>query len=247
MLLKNCKKIIIINAGHHLKDSGAVSNGMVERDEVMKIRDLTIPKLKEQGFNVVSIPDNLDLRESIKMVNLNAKELYDGIALDIHFNHRGVLATNQRVGGTEVYSGTSILSRQMSGVISENIAKELGVPNRGYRPHTWAGCGSLGWITNTKCWSFVVECLYMDDTLDRMVLSNNGREKIAIGIVKAMCSLYDIPYVDYSKDIVEPIIKEKLSIINQLMAVVMGLLQKLIKLKSDQENRFLGGIYKLIK
>ncbi len=71
-VLNNTRKVIYLNAGHYNFDTGSVVKGIIERDEVKKIRDLTSKYLKEAGFEVVEVPDDLDLRRSIDFVNERA-------------------------------------------------------------------------------------------------------------------------------------------------------------------------------
>jgi N-acetylmuramoyl-L-alanine amidase len=214
--------------------------------EVMKIRDILVPMLKEQGFSVVEIPDNLTLRESIDMVNVHAKNLNDGLAIDIHLNAKGYSAGNLIVRGTEVYSGTSVSSTLIAKTLSRHIAAELGIPDRGYRPDTMSAAGSLGWIRQTNCWAALPECLYLDDPQDRGILLNyDGHTKAALGMAKAICELYDAPFLTKKEKPQEEEVVTLQKRVIELTMLVISLLQKLINLKSTQENRLLGAIYRL--
>lgn len=241
MILKDVNKTIFLNAGHHLNDPGHVNvGGLRENDQVRQIRDLTIEMLKFQGFKVESVPDNFNLRESIDLVNVLGKDLNSGLALDIHLNANG--SVNKIVNGTEIYSGTSLKSREIANILSKNIAKELGTSDSGYRPDTWTAAGSLGWVRQTNMWSCVVECCYMTDPRDLSLLMNGGHAKVAKGIAKGVCELYGLNFLE---DISEDEKLKEQNKIMELMLVVISLLQKLILLKSSKSNSLLGGIYKL--
>ena len=102
-------KTIILNAGHSFTDPGACYHGVKEADEVRKIRDLVVPFLR-QHFKVLEVPDDLDLKESIKWVNDVASELNDGLAFSIHLNACG----NCGARGAETYFyGTSKSSEKI--------------------------------------------------------------------------------------------------------------------------------------
>ena len=45
-------KIICIDAGHGGKDSGAVGNGLLEKDIVLNIAKILKAQLLEKGFNI---------------------------------------------------------------------------------------------------------------------------------------------------------------------------------------------------
>ena len=166
----SAKKVIYINAGHFKGDPGAsccpASSTLVERDEVMKIRDAAVKYLLIAGFDVKIVPDDLNLTNSVAFVNQTAKTENDGVALDIHLNN-----SKYGVRGTEVYSGDSVQEKSQAGILSETLSKTIGVPNRGYKSQTQSYLGSLMWINQVKCWSHIVECLYISNDEDRKALN----------------------------------------------------------------------------
>ena len=180
---------IIINSGHFSGDSGAVVEGVIEREENKKIRDALIPLLKD--FEVIQVPDNLNLRRSIDYTNLYVKGLEDGLAVDIHLNRDSGIKS-----GTEIYYfAGSQKSKDKAEVLSRNIAQTLGIPNNGAKPDTSSAVGELGWIRQVNCWSFVIEVLYMDNPLGRFgaiskFIKNQEYGMIAQGIangIKELC------------------------------------------------------------
>lgn len=212
------KKNIIINSGHWgnstAGDPGAIVEGFIERDENMKIRDAVVPLLKAEGFEVIVVPDSLNLKASIAFVNQNAKSLEDGLALDIHLNKdSGIL------GGAEVYFfAGSQKSKDKAEVLSRNIAQTIGVPNRGARPDTSSFVGSLGWVRYVNCWSFVIEVLYLDNALGAVsiLIRNKQYDLIARGICNGVKELFGMTELSPAPQDEEEVKK--------------GLLQRIIKL-----------------
>ena len=80
------KRTIFLNAGHDLySDRGVIYNGIIENEEVIKIRDILLPLLKEH-FEVYQVPDHFNLQKSVKWVNGGSKKASDGLALSLHIN-----------------------------------------------------------------------------------------------------------------------------------------------------------------
>lgn len=197
MILPNTKKHIIVNAGHyddpdtpHFDDPGAVANQVREAVEVMKIRDRVVPLLKQAGFEVSSVPDELDLRESIKWANEKAPTLNDALAIDIHLNY----LSNTSARGTESFYGKAETSKQIAEVLANNVAETLGVPNRGAKPDTQTAVGSLGWIRKTTMWASLIEVCFLTNPEDMKILhSADGYDKAARGIVNGVCEIFGVP------------------------------------------------------
>ena len=235
-LLSNTQKRIFVNSGHWDKDTGVVSKGIIERDEVKKIRDLVSKYLKENEFEVIEVPDTLDLRRSIDFVNTYVWEKDGGLALDIHLNWSGGMTTDVR--GVEVYSGDSLQEKAQANIISEIMANYMEIPNRGWKSQTDSAWGSLGWVSQVKCWSHVIECLYLSHPEDRKLIEQNEHIKIAKGIVAGVMRLYDAtprPSVLETHTILpidlEISLKNKMI---ELMSKVVELLKQLLKVKNKK-------------
>ena len=233
----------MVNAGHFIPtDKGAVcekcgfdNENLNEAELVMKIRDELVPMLKHNGFDVTSIPDDRNLRESIEIANVAAPKLNDGLLIDIHLNHH----QNPEIGGVEVYSGTSVMSAQISRVLSANIARVTHVKDRGYKPHTLANVGTLGWIAKTNAWAAVVECLYLSNKANRdFLLDPVGPKHVARGILAGICELYGVsplPFVPPARPELD---------LNKLQLLILELKIKVVNLwleilkKSNKLGKF---------
>lgn len=200
-ILSNVKKKIIVNAGHFLPtDKGFVCENcgfnnetLNEAELTIKIRDELLPMLKRNLFDVTSVPDDRNLRQSIDIANVAAPTLNDGLCMDIHLNSN----KNPDMRGVEMYSGTSPISAQISRVLSKNLAKIAQIPDRGYKPHTQAFVGSLGWIVQTNSWAVVAECAFLSNKDDRALLQRpDGPNLIAKGILYGILELYGMTPIE---------------------------------------------------
>lgn len=196
MILPKTKKHIIVNAGHyddpdtpHFDDPGAVANQVREAVEAMKIRDRVVTMLRQTGFEVSSVPDELDLRESIAWANKQAPRLDDALAIDIHLNYM----SDSRARGTESFYGQSDTSKKIAAALANGISESLGIPNRGAKPDTKTAVGSLGWIRKTTMWASLVEICFITNPDDIQALhAPGGYERAAQGIVNGVCEIFGV-------------------------------------------------------
>jgi len=180
---------IFLNAGHHLKDEGAIVNGFQENLINMAIRE----EVKKLLPNALYVPDELNLKESIKWVLARGIDK-TSICIDLHQNSH----PNASQRGVEAYYWQDPTTAEC---FSRNVAESVGLSNRGYFPDTQTAVGSLGWIRQLLARSVVLECGYLSNPYDRQILiSANGQRNIAKGIYNACVEL------GYPKDIItEPV------------------------------------------
>lgn len=178
---------IILNAGHDDKDPGAVT--LKEADEAKKIRDAAADALAKIGFEVILVPDDLDLKKSIAFANKAAPKLDDALCIDIHLNS----SSTKSVRGTEAFYGTSDKSKEIAASMSANVAKALGFKDRGAKPDTQSAVGSLGWIRQTKAWATLIEVAFITNADDmKMLRSEAGYRLAGQGIAAACAELFGI-------------------------------------------------------
>lgn len=178
-------KIIILNAGHNnADDCGAAANGTTEAEEAIKIRDKLVLLLK-QDFEVATVPDELNLRQSIKWVNNLYKHLDDGLAFSIHLNAGG------GQGAETFYYADNEISQGIAKTIVDRYCEITGFRNRGAKPDTATRHGRLGWIRDTNTWSCLIECCFIDTLEDIKKLQSNY-DKVAWAIYVGICAVYKI-------------------------------------------------------
>lgn len=181
------EKIIYLNAGHSEEDPGALSKHGVERDLNIVVRDLVVPLLEAQGFEVREVPDNLRLLPSILWVNTRAIKLNDGLAFAIHQNDNG------GEGAESYYYKQSRTSKLIAQRLIDAYCETTGLRNRGAKSSSNTRWGRLGWIEDTNCWATLIECGFMDNDRDMNFIIENF-DKVAEGIARGICAIYGIVY-----------------------------------------------------
>ena len=187
-------KTIILNAGHNnAADCGAAANGTTEAAEAIKIRD-KLASLLEQNFKVVLVPDELDLRQSIKWVNDQYKKLENGLAFSIHLNAGG------GTGSEIFYYADNEISQNIAKTIIDKYCEITGFRNRGAKADTTTRHKRLGWIRDTNTWSCLIEACFIDNIEDLKKLQNDY-DKVAFAMYSGICDVYKI---ESNKVITEP-------------------------------------------
>lgn len=189
---------IFIDSGHFDNDPGAVVGEHLERDINKDIRD----HLKDIMPYALFVPDDLNLKDTIKWINGQA-DVKD-IAVAIHLN-----ANNDKtIRGTECYY---YLSKELAKTLSFSVSQRLGIPNRGAKPDTQSFVGSLGFCRDIKCSSVVLEVGYMTNVLDLDKILKD-KERIAEGIYTALA----LP----AESVLEKKISEMQRVIDVLIAFI---------------------------
>ena len=152
---------LFINAGHSIEEHGAVYGVHSEGEITMRLRDVLVYELANRGFDVLTVPDSLKLVGSIEWVNRYANK-YEDVAVSVHFN----TSTIPQAGGTEVFYFIKEDTKEMASLVSKEIARSLGIRNRGAKPDTLSFPGSLGWLRNTKCRALLIEVCFLSNEGD---------------------------------------------------------------------------------
>jgi len=166
---------IILNNGHHINDSGAVHAEHEESELAMEL-GYAVKKELEKFVEVLFVPDNLNLRDSIKWVNERAEE--HDFAFSIHFNSHN----NSFVGGTEVYYSNA-REKELAITFVDEVVKATGFRNRGPRHDSATWVGSLGWLRKLKCDSVLLEVCYLTNNEDMTLYDT---QKATTGIINAV-------------------------------------------------------------
>lgn len=147
---------VILCAGHGGGDSGAVANGVTEAGQAIDIVNRTADHLRRDGqIEVIVVPHELGLVQSISWVNVRFKGPEDGLCLEIHKN-------SGAGNGVETwYFGGSAESARKAQAMQRELAALTGLPDRGIKPDTSNRFARLGWIRDTIPWALLLECGFM--------------------------------------------------------------------------------------
>lgn len=148
---------VILAAGHGGGDSGAVSRGTTEAAQAIDIVNRTAEYLRRDGrVEVVVVPHELGLVQTIGWINARYKNLEDGLALEIHKNSGG---------GTGVetwYYADDQESKRKADALQFDLARIAEMPNRGSKDERTNRWGQLGFVHDTNPWALLVECGFID-------------------------------------------------------------------------------------
>lgn len=98
--IKSKGKVVVVDAGHGGKDSGAVAGGKKEKDSVLSIALKLKKKLKAKGYKVYLTRDSdtfIELRDRTKLANKRKADIF----ISIHAN--AVSSSQSNLNGIETY------------------------------------------------------------------------------------------------------------------------------------------------
>lgn len=179
---------IFISAGHGgfesgTRDPGIVTGGTTEAQEMIALRDLIVPELTSRGFEVLAVPDDLSLTQSIDWIN--ARYRPNDVALEIHLG----AFNNPATRGATVYHIVSNDQRKAHAelLLLALLRRVPQLPSRGVRPDTQAGLGSLAFCRGIAGPSLLMEVGFLTNPDDRSLLQNRRRD-FALGIADGLAA-----------------------------------------------------------
>lgn len=188
-------KLIVVDAGHGGYDSGAPSyfnnRTYLEKDINLSVAKKLKAKLEDKGFEVV-MTRNTDVFVDLVPRSDRANNLDADFFVSIHQDS----FDNPNAKGTTAYYTTKVpdkgywakdryykfsKSREVAQKVVNNICSSIGTYSRGVIDQ------SLSVTRNTDMPSILVECGFISNYSDCMIISsNNGQDKIANAIANAI-------------------------------------------------------------
>lgn len=179
---------IFISAGHGGleftgSDPGVITAGTTEAQEMMLLRDQVIQELRSRGFQVLSVPDELSLGDTLGWINGRA-QLGD-VALELHAN----ASSNPSSRGATAYYITNNPDRKAHAdlLLLALLRRLPQLPNLGPKPDTSTGTGRLAFCRDAIVPSLLIEVCFLSNPDDRALLQNRRRD-IALGIADGLAS-----------------------------------------------------------
>ncbi|MGI0488773.1 N-acetylmuramoyl-L-alanine amidase family protein, partial [Pantanalinema rosaneae CENA516] len=177
---------IFISAGHGGQedgkvDPGAVVAGTTEAREMILTRDLIMAELQSRQMDVWSVPDDLSLEQTIAWINARARS--GDVALEIHAD----ASTTTSVRGSSVfYIAQNEERRKHAELLLIAVLRRVPqLPNRGTKPDTSTGTGSLAFCRQLIPASLLMEIGFLTNADDRALIQNR-RKEIATGIADGL-------------------------------------------------------------
>jgi hypothetical protein len=179
---------IFISAGHGgleggVRDVGARIGGTSEAQEMIALRDLIVPELRSRGYDVLSVPDDLNAAQSIDWINARVRP--GAVALEIHAEQ----FSNQATRGATVYHISNNRDRRdQAELILLALLKEVPeLPSRGVRPDTASATGRLAFCRETLCPAMLAEIAYLTNPKDFALLTER-RRNFAVGLANGLAA-----------------------------------------------------------
>lgn len=174
---------IFISAGHGAGDPGARVAGTTEAQEMILLRDLILQELRSRNFEVLSVPDDLTMEQTISWINARARS--GDVALEIHAD----AMSNPTTRGASVYYIANNDERKQNAelLLLALLRRVPQLPSRGVKPDTATGVGRLEFCRNVTIPSLLMEVGFLTNPDDRFLIQNRRRD-LALGIADGLAS-----------------------------------------------------------
>lgn len=185
-------KTVALSAGHggRLFDPGATNDELIEAYVTMYIRDYVFTFLRKHSVGVLSVPDDLNLFESIKWINTRPNNI--DIAIEIHINAGG----GQGPEGW-YYNGSEASANLARHIVNAIVAEVVDwkLYNRGVKDEATNRYGKLGFVHDTNPLAALIECGFIDHPKDYKILTSNEKlRNIAKGVTRGCLSYLGLPW-----------------------------------------------------
>ncbi|HEY9635503.1 MAG TPA: N-acetylmuramoyl-L-alanine amidase [Coleofasciculaceae cyanobacterium] len=179
---------IFISAGHGGieqggRDPGSVVGGTTEAQEMILLRDQIVPELRSRGFEVLSVPDDLSLTQTIGWINSRGRS--GDVALEIHAD----AYSNPNIRGSAVfYIANNTDRKNHADLMLLALVRRLPqLPNQGAKPDTSTGIGRISFCRDTTIPSLLMEVGFLSNPDDRFLIQNRRRD-MALGVADGLAA-----------------------------------------------------------
>lgn len=178
---------IFVSAGHGGIDGGwdpgVSAGGTTEAQQMILLRDVIVPELRSRGFEVLSVPDTIDLALSIQWINARSRP--GDVAIELHANASHSPTTR---GATAFYIAGNGERKKHGDLILLSLIRRLPqLPSRGSLPDTSTGFGRLDFCRQVAIPSLLLEVGFLTNPDDRALIMNRRRD-MALGITDGLAS-----------------------------------------------------------
>ncbi|CAD5924379.1 hormogonium tapered terminus morphoprotein TftA [Planktothrix agardhii] len=177
---------IFLSAGHGgfengARDPGTVAGGTTEAQEMIRIRDLVVGELRSRGLQVIAVPDDLSQTQTIDWINTHSRP--GDIALELQMGG----SSNPLIRGATAFyiAGNQSRKQDAESLLLSLLQQVPQLPNRGAKPDTETGLGSLIFCRWISIPSLYLELGFLTNPTDRALIQNR-RQDIAIGIANGL-------------------------------------------------------------
>jgi len=179
---------IFISAAHGGKEDGVIDPGTVvagttEAREMILTRDLIVTELRSRSFEVLAVPDDLSLKQTLDWINARART--GDVSLEIHAN----AADTPSLRGASVFYITNNDQRKAHAelLLLALLRRVPQLPNRGAKPDSTSSIGSLAFCRQLVTPALLMEIGFLSSPDDRFILQNQRRD-VALGIADGLAA-----------------------------------------------------------
>lgn len=186
---------VFIGVGHGGIDSGAIGNGLYEKNLTLSIAMAVCNELIRHDVNVLSsrtTDENDTLREEIDECNAYGPD----VAVDVHIN-------SSATGGGDGFEAYYHHGGGLGKTLAENIeteVKAIGQNSRGVKTKVGNNGDYYAFIRETNCPAVIVECAFINNANDIAIIDTES-EQVIMGkaIAKGILKTLNIPYKEEHK------------------------------------------------
>lgn len=179
---------IFISAGHGgirdgRRDPGAIVDGVVEAQEMISLRDLVVQHLRSRNYEVLSVPDDLNLTQTVEWINSRSR--VGDVALELHAD----AVADRSVRGASVFYIANNDQRKVQAeqLLQIYLRRVPQMPSRGAKPDTQTAVGRLAFCRQVVIPSLLMEVGFLTSAEDRRILQSQ-RQEIAFGIAEGLAN-----------------------------------------------------------
>ena len=180
-------KLVCVDAGHGGTDSGAVGNGIKEKDITLKVVKRVWELLKKWGFRVIytRIADNyVNLEERCRIANNNNADLF----VSVHINS----SDNVQANGTETLCYSK---NRLAELIQKNLMLKLKLKDRGVKKRK-----DLAVLNGTKMTAVLCELRFLSNKKEAEFIKKDSFLGLsAEAIVMGICDYFGIAFKSQNK------------------------------------------------
>jgi N-acetylmuramoyl-L-alanine amidase/Mannosyl-glycoprotein endo-beta-N-acetylglucosaminidase len=177
---------IFISAAHGGReaggfDPGAIAGGTTEAKEMILLRDLIVTELRARNWEILAVPDDLSAAQTITWINSRGRR--GDVALEIQSD----AANSPSVRGASVFYIVNNTERKSNAeqLLVALLRRVPQLPNRGVKPDTDSGLGSLAFCRRTTLPALLMQVAFLSSPEDRALLQTRRRD-FALGIADGL-------------------------------------------------------------
>lgn len=192
---------IVLDPGHGGKDSGAVGNGIQEKDITLNIVKKIEAKLRGYKNVEIMLTRTDDTFHSLQERTDKANKWSADVFLSVHVNSATVVTA--KGFETFTYPQADSKTKSFQNVLHEEVMKQIsGIVDRGKKQ------SNFHVLRETNMTALLSENLFINNSIDAAKLKDNGfLDKIAYGHTSGLVRFFGLQLAEDPKQVTSPLAK----------------------------------------